>query len=181
MCNMYNRQQICLMNRIRQLWVQHVYWTRFFIISTAAALGDLEPVTKRLLQNPSDFANLLTPFLGKEAAAQFKELFTQHLLIAAGQVNATKNGETEKVKIERQKWYKNADEIACFLSSVNNYWDEEKWKDMMYSHLKMTEKEAVLRLQGNYTADINMFDDIENEAYKMADYMFCGIVKLCSR
>lgn len=44
---------------------------------------------------------------------------------------------------------------------------------MLYSHLEMTEKEAMLRLQGNYTADINMFDNIENEAFKMADYMFC--------
>lgn len=46
------------------------------------------------------------------------------------------------MKSERQKWYKNADEIACFLSSANKYWDEEKWKDMMYSHLEITEKEA---------------------------------------
>lgn len=47
MCNGYTKQQMCLMNRIRQLWEQHVYWTRFFIISTAADLGDLEPVTNR--------------------------------------------------------------------------------------------------------------------------------------
>ena len=46
---------------------------------------------------------------------------------------------------------------------------------MMYSHLEMTEKEATLRLNGKYTADINIFDDIENEAFNMADYMFCGI------
>ncbi len=45
----------------------------------------------------------------------------------------------------------------------------------------MTEKEATLRLQGNYAADINMFDNIETEAYKMADYMFDGIIKMDSR
>lgn len=47
---------------------------------------------------------------------------------------------------------------------------------MLYSHLEMTEKEAVLRLQGNYTGDIEMFNDIEEEALKMANYMFCGII-----
>ena len=81
--------------------------------------------------------------------------------------------------IARKKWYKNADEIAGFLHCVNHCWSEEKWKDMMYSHLEMTEKEATLRLNGKYTADINIFDDIENEAFKMADYMFCGIIKMC--
>ena len=52
---------------------------------------------------------------------------------------------------------------------------------MLYSHLKMTEEEALLRFQRDYTADINMFDRIENEALKMADYMFCGIIKKCYR
>ena len=48
---------------------------------------------------------------------------------------------------------------------------------MLYSHLEMTEKEAVLRLGGNYLADIKIFHEIEKEALKMADYMFCGILK----
>lgn len=56
MQNHYTARQVCLMQRLRQLWEQHVCWTRFFIISTAAGLADLSPVTDRLLQNPKDFA-----------------------------------------------------------------------------------------------------------------------------
>lgn len=50
---------------------------------------------------------------------------------------------------------------------------------MLYSQLEMTGKEAALRLQGDYTADIRLFGSIENEALKMAEYMFCGILKCC--
>lgn len=181
MSNQYTPQQIRLMNRIRQLWGQHVYWTRFFIISTAADLDDLESVTGRLLQNPKDFAELLTPFFGTRAAGRFEELFTKHLLIAADLVNAAKSGEAGKVNTARDEWYKNADEIAEFLSSINRYWSKAKWKSMLYSHLEMTEKEATLRLQGNYTEDIHVFDSIENEAFIMADYMFSGITKAYPR
>lgn len=177
MCNGYTQQQICLMNQTRQLWEQHVYWTRFFIISTAADLHDLEAVTNRLLQNPKDFAKLLQPIYGVKIAGRFQELFTQHLLIAADLVNAAKNAEVSKANDARKRWYENADEIAGFLSSVNPCWDEAKWKTMLYSHLEMTEKEATLRLRGNYAADIQMFDNIENEALKMANYMYCGIIK----
>ena len=49
MCNGLSKRQLCLMNRLRQLWGQHVYWTRFFIISTADQLEDLQTVTDRLL------------------------------------------------------------------------------------------------------------------------------------
>lgn len=177
MCNQYTQREICLMNQLRMLWKQHVYWTRFFIISIASDLGDLEPVTNRLLQNPGDFAQVFSVFYGAKAAEQFKELFTQHLLIAADLVNAAKNQESNKADEARRKWYKNADEIAKFLYAINPFWDKMKWKSMLYSHLEMTEKEATLRLEGNYTADIKMFDAIEKEALKMADYMFCGIIR----
>ena len=75
MRNGYTRQQICLMKQLQQLWGQHVYWTRTFIISTAANLGDLEPVTNRLLRNPKEFAQLFTPIYGTKMACRFQELF----------------------------------------------------------------------------------------------------------
>lgn len=179
MCNGYTQQQICLMGQIQQLWQQHVYWTRFFIISTAANLGDLKAVTNRLLQNPKDFAQLLAPIYGTKTACRFQELLTQHLLIAADLINAAKKGEIEKANCVRKKWYQNADEIAEFLSFVNQCWNKDKWKDMLYSHLEMTEKEATLRLQGKYAEDIEVFNNVENEALKMANYMFCGIINRC--
>lgn len=72
------------------------------------------------------------------------------MLIAADLVNAAKNGQTAKANAARNSWYKNADEIAGFLSSVNRCWDKAKWKEMLYSHLEMTEKEASLRLKGGF-------------------------------
>lgn len=179
MCDKYSKRQICLMNHTRKLWSQHVYWTRFFIISTAADLGDLEQVTNRLLQNPKDFARMLAPICGSKAADQFEKLFTEHLTIAAELVNAAKNKQQSAADDARRRWYKNADEIAGFLSSVNSCWCEQKWKSMMHSHLEMTEKEAGLRLSGNYAADIKMFGKIEDEALEMADYMAHGLVSKC--
>lgn len=177
MRNGYNKQQICLMNQIRKVWEQHVYWTRFFIISTAADLGDLKAVTNRLLKNPKDLAQIFAPFYGSKIAEKIRVLFTEHLTIGAELVNAAKNQEEEAANTARKKWYNNADEIAAFLSSINPCWSDSKWKAMLYSHLEMTEKEASLRLQGNYAADIEIFGKIEDEILMMADYMFYGIIK----
>lgn len=179
MCEKYTNKQICIINQIRKLWSQHIYWTRFFIISTAENLGDLEPVTNRLLQNPKDFARMLAPIYGTRAAAQFEKLFTEHLTVAAELVNAAKNKQQSAADNARKRWYENADEIAKFLASVNSCWCEQKWKSMMHSHLAMTEEEAALRLSENYAADIKIFDKIEDEALEMADYMAHGIMGKC--
>lgn len=175
--NIYSQRQVDLLNILRQLWEQHVQWTRLFIISTANNLGDLDAVTNRLLRNPDDFAKLLTPLYGASIANTFKNLLTQHLLIAADLVNAAKNGNTTAAQQARTKWYTNADEIAKFLSMINPYWSEAKWKTLLYSHLQMTEQEAALILGNKYTESVNIYDPIENEALEMADYMFSGIIK----
>lgn len=170
-----SQRQINLMNQMRLLWEQHVYWTRFFIISTAASLADLPDVTNRLLENPGDFAAALTPFYGARIAARFEALLREHLLIGGDLVTAAKNQDTAKVDEDRRKWYLNADEIARFLADINSCWNEAKWRSMLYDHLEMTEQEAVLRLSGRFAEDIRMFGRIELEALKMADCMSEGI------
>ncbi len=170
-------KQYALTSLLRRLWEQHIFWTRNFITSVAAGTKDVDLVTRRLLQNPSDFAVVFDNFYGNQTGDKFKELLTEHLSIAGDLVKAAKAGENEKVKELEQKWYANADQIAAFLASLNPYWSEEKWKQLMHEHLEMTENEAIKRLKGEYASDIAAFDAIENEAIKMADYMASGLIK----
>lgn len=166
-----------LSDTIRRLWMEHVLWTRFFIVSTAFNLPDLEVVTERLLQNPVDFARILKPFYGEKTAMQFERLFTDHLLIAAALVNAAKVGNSAQVEIERAKWYQNAQDIAEFLSRINRFWSKAQWTDLLFDHLRMTENEAVFILTGQYEKSIKEYDRIQAEALDMADVMTSGIIR----
>ena len=171
------RRRIDIINMFRKLWEQHIMWTRSFIISTEANLGDLQYVAKRLMQNPSDFSKALAPYYGEMNAKRFESLLTDHLAIAARLVNAAKAGNTELVNAERAKWYANADAIADFLASINPNWSKNEWRMMLYDHLKLTEDEAVKRLTGEYAQDVALFDVIEDQALLMADNMANGIIK----
>lgn len=168
---------IKIINLFRKLWIEHVVWTRSFIISTAADLGDLKYVTARLLRNPADFESALKPFYGADKAKKFRDLLTEHLTIAAQLVSAAKAGKAEAVEEERKKWYANADEIADFLSSINPNWSRAHWTIMLHDHLKLTETEATERLAGKYEQDVSLFDAIEDQALMMADDMSDGIIR----
>ncbi|MBQ7432812.1 MAG: acetylglutamate kinase [Lachnospiraceae bacterium] len=170
-----NRQEI--INQMRMLWLQHVYRTRFFIISTVAELGDLKYVTDWLLENPGDFAQVLKFFYGAEKADAFKMLLTEHLQIGGALVNADQDNDISKADRLREEWYENADEIALFLARINPNWNRQKWQNMLDSHLSMTEQEAAYRLRQEYPKDIQMFDAIEKEALEMADYMALGLIR----
>jgi len=166
-----------LSDDLRRLWIEHVLWTRFFLISTVFNLNDLNVVTARLLRNPTDFADVVQPYFGRNAAKKFELLFKKHLLIAAKLVNAAKAGNLEAVEERRREWYANADDIANFMADINPCWSKTIWQSMLYDHLKMTENEAVLLLKGQYEQSIVQYDEIQNEALKMADYMTEGIIK----
>jgi len=172
-----SKAEVDLRNVIRKLWEQHIVWTRMTLISMIKDLPDVDFVTNRLLQNPIDFKNVLKKFYGDDIASKFSDSFKNHLVIAAELVKAAKAGYSKEAADAEKRWYANADEIANFLSRINPYWSEEYWRTMLYEHLKMTKSEAVNILTNNYEKGITDYDEIENQALKMADVMADGIIK----
>lgn len=90
-----------------------------------------------------------------------------------------KNRETAKPDDARRRWHANADAISAFLAGINACWNEEKWREFFLQPSGDDGKEDTLRLQGDYAADIRMFDRIETKALRMADDMFCGLAMRC--
>ena len=172
-----NRNILNLNNNLRKLWEEHVIWTRLTIMSIANGSPDIQLVSQRLLKNPNDFETLFMPLYGPTVSGKFKELLKEHLLIAADLVNAAKKKDNASVNLIESKWYKNADEIADFLSRINPYWDKNDVKKMMYEHLFLTKSEAIAILTNKYEDSISLFDKIEDQALMMADMFTEGILK----
>lgn len=163
--------------QMRELWAEHVIWTRMFIMSVADNTTDKAVVTTRLLKNYDDMADAMKPYYGNDIGSKFGDLIEEHLLIAAALVEAAKAGNSTAAADAEKKWYENADEIAAFESSINSNWNKTAMMAMWHDHLKLTKDEAVARLTKDYTADIAAFDQIETLANMMADSMTEGICK----
>ena len=50
-------------------------------------------------------------------------------------------------------------------------------RDLSERDLELTTQEVAMRLAGDYKADIEAFDSVEQEALMMADYFTTGIIK----
>ncbi|NLV50198.1 MAG: LysM peptidoglycan-binding domain-containing protein [Clostridiales bacterium] len=169
--------ELNLRNTMRRLWEEHIAWTRMAILSAASDSPDFSSVTERLLRNPKDMAEAIRPLYGEANASTFDRLMTEHLKIASQLVGAAKEGNTQAAQNYEKQWYANADRIADFLSMVNPYINRDEMKNMLYSHLALTKQEAAERLNKNYAMDIALFDQIQEQALSMADFISGGIVK----
>jgi hypothetical protein len=165
---------------MRQLWEDHIVWTRQYIVSAATVSGDLAdigPTTDRLLANQADIGDALRPFYGDAAGDQVTALLRDHILTAAGLIGAAKAGDAAGVDAAAAAWYANAHDIAVALNGLNPaHWPLADLDAMMTEHLDLTLEEAVARLEGRYADDIVAYDKVHAEILAMADMLSDGIV-----
>lgn len=162
---------------MRRLWIDHVTWTRSYITSALAGLKDQDKVLKRLLQNQQDIGNAVKPYYGEAAGNKLAELLKMHILLAGKVVDAAKSGNQADLKKYNAEWYRNADEIAKFLSEANPNWSRQEIQDLMHGHLKFLTEQVTARIKKDWEADIVAYDKGEDHILKLADVLTNGIMK----
>ena len=163
---------------MRQLWEDHIVWTRLAIISLTTDSPDTQATVGRLLSNQIDIGNAVKPFYGKAAGDKLTAELRQHILIAAELVAAAKAGDQAKLADAQARWEENADRIASVLNSVNpRFWKLAALKAEMRMHLALTKQEAVARLSGDWDADVAAYDRIHRHILHMSDFLSAGLVK----
>ena len=166
-----------LQSALRKLWIDHTIWTKSYIVSAISDLDDQEKVLARLLQNQDDIGNAIKPFYGEEAGNKLAQLLREHIVIAGKVVEAAKSGNQDNFKKYNAKWYKNADDIALFLSKANPNWSNEELQELLYMHLQLLTDQVSARLKKDTEAEIIAFDKGEDHIIKLADALTKGIIK----
>jgi hypothetical protein len=163
---------------MRQLWEDHIVWTRLAIIRLTTGSPDTEATVARLLRNQGDIGNAVKPFYGRAAGEKLTAGLRRHILIAADLVAAARAGDQAALADAQARWERNADDIAAVLNSVNpRHWRLAVLKAELHKHLRLTTDEAVARLQGDWAADVAAYDQIHHHALDVADLLSTGLVK----
>ena len=163
---------------MNRLWEDHIVWTRMVIVDFAAGLPDLPTAEARLLRNQTDIGNAIKPYFGAAAGRKLTSLLRTHILEAVPVLVAAKAGDEAALAGALGTWYANGRDIAAFLTRANpRSWPLGMTRSMMKSHLDLTTKEAVARLQGNWAADVAAYDRVHAEILQMADMLSTGIIR----
>jgi hypothetical protein len=164
-------------NAMRELWAEHVIYTRDYIVAATSNGPDASAIAARLMKNQEDIGNAIAPYYGAEASAKLTSLLKDHINIAVDLVAAAKANDNAKVAAADQRWKTNAADIAAFLAGANSNWSRDDLVMMLNEHLRLTTAEATLRLQGRWNEDVSNFDKIFEQSMHMADALANGIIK----
>ncbi|MCP1495065.1 hypothetical protein J2Y73_005096 [Peribacillus frigoritolerans] len=173
-----SQSEVNFENEFRRLWIDHVLWTSNYITSaTTAGAEDQKQVLARLLKNQEDIGNAIKPVYGEKAGNKLTELLKEHIVIAGKIVDAAKSGNQVLVKQLNEEWYRNADEIAAFLSGANPHLKNEDLKNFLYMHLKLVTNDLSASLAKDWNARIIAIDEGVTHIILMADTITAGVIK----
>jgi hypothetical protein len=82
--------RIAFHDRMRDLWSDHIVYTRSFIVSSTAGLGDTTEVLQRLLRNQDEIGEAIKPYYGEAAGSQLASLLRNHIQLAGKALVAAK-------------------------------------------------------------------------------------------
>jgi len=153
--------------KLVQLFLDHAYWTRLYVVAALNNLPNLQVTLNQLLQNQTDIGNFLgavsndTAF-GKTATALLRE----HILIAGQLVsNLVAKGTPDAALAEA--WKTNATQIAQALSTKVNI-PESVLNNMWQSHLSLTLQQVGSEYSKNYVTALQYFNQNKQHMYELA-------------
>ncbi|MGE5480198.1 MAG: glycosyltransferase [Chloroflexota bacterium] len=170
-------KELALRQGMRKLWTDHVVWTREYIIARVDGASDPQAAATRLLKNQDDIGAAIATYYGKTVGDSLTSLLKEHITIAVDLVDAAIAKDQTKFNNFNTKWSQNGQKIADYLSSANPNWPQATLREMMTKHLQTTAVEVNARLNKDYAADVQAFDDIYNHILMMADALSDGIIK----
>ena len=85
--------RVAFQNTMRELWTDHVVFTRNFIVSASAGAGDTAVALQRLLRNQDEIGDAIKPYYGDAAGAQLATLLRSHIQLAGRALVAAKGSQ----------------------------------------------------------------------------------------
>jgi hypothetical protein len=173
-----NTSYMELNQAMRKLWSDHMHWTLATVDAFFNEPKQLETKLNRLLQNQKDIGAAIVPFYGQAAGDKLAALLTEHIQLAVPVLKAAQANDKPTLDIVLANWYKNANDIAGFLSSANpKNWPQTTTGSALKMHITHTTEYAVNILKDNYAPSIKGFEEALNHMLMLADILTEGIAK----
>lgn len=157
-------------------WLNHVYWTRMYLMSAVADNADQQAVEERLLETADEITDVFARHLPIATTRQLRNLLTEHIEIGGQIIQALKAKNMSDYDALVQEWYRNANQMATLFANYNPYFESRETRNMLLNHLDLTREEIEHQVNGEYEQSIDVFRDVEQQALAMADYFARGLL-----
>lgn len=160
---------------LRMLWFDLITWSRAYMLAKTKDIGNEAEVMVRFGQVADELGDMMVRVFGEEAAFVSEGLVDTFVVLMDGLISAQMAGDIEEVNRNTQLLYQNADELAAFMASVNPFWDETRWRTILYDILRNLIVESTTFLTGEFGLNLDVFSVLLDQAESASNYFAQGL------
>lgn len=161
--------QMNLIFNMRIFWRRLTTWTRIYIISRYLEIGTAEESFERLYLENLNFGDMIRILFSRSISDRYSQLLNQYSIGIRDLITAQLQQNFDAVRQNIDRLLQNADQTAAFLASINPYFNEEEWRNLLRTYLQDTLQEANLFASKDYRMDIEYFDRLITLSNTMGD------------
>lgn len=113
--------------------------------------------------------------LGTEIADELYNLLSIYAIRVEELINAILSGDTATIEAQTNALRQYDDNLAVYLGSINPYWDEAIWKDLLNTTAELIIKESNELYTKDYTAAALTFEELLYASLAIGDYFALGL------
>ena len=145
-----------------------------------ANISDANLIAERLLQNQQDIGDFVKPCIGTSKGNRLTTLLKEHILAAAGAIQAVKNGNQQAIDEAVDKVFQNSRQVSAFISDLNpRKLPFKEVLDHFNQHNQYVIDMTVARSKGEFAKDIKLFDEYYAQILEFSDFVLNGLVDKC--
>jgi hypothetical protein len=167
--------QMNLIFNMRIFWRRLMTWMRIYVISRYLGIGTADVSFERLYIENLDFGNMLRIHFSRSTSDRYSQLLNQFSIGLRELISAQIEGDFDTARQSIDRLLQNADETAVFLASINPYFDETEWRNLLTIFLQDTVQAANLFASEDYRMDIEYFDRLMALSNTMGDTFAQGL------
>lgn len=164
-----------MVNDFRNIFTQIAYLTLFYIASRITGLGEAEEIKERFSAIPVQIKEKVQPILRAEITNEFLNLLSIYLLQLEQIVDAIMSGDPVNIETQRNELYQHSNEMVAYLGSINPYWDENKWVELLSVINKYILQQIYELQSGDFVEAIRTFEGLLFSLLAAADYFALGL------
>lgn len=169
-------EQLNIISLFQRLFTQLAVFMRGYINASAHNQPGLTENSERLMKVPTDFRNAFLLFYGPEIADRMTNLMTNFIAMATNIAEGYASDSEALLNQSTQNWYRSVDEFAAFLASINLFWIEEQWKNLLYQYVQLKLNMIGALFAGDYEQEIQVYERVFDLTSIMGTYMARGLI-----
>jgi len=160
---------------MRIFWRRLTIWNRIYIISRYLGIGTAEVSFERLYLENLNFGDMLRIHFTRSISERYSQLLNQFPIGLRELITALLEKNFDAARLNIDRLLQNANQTAAFLASINPYFDETEWSNLLTTYVQDTMQEANLFASKDYRMDIEYFDRLMALSNTMGDTFAQGL------